>query len=614
MSEFINKAKNNNNFNNYGQTVKVNRKSYSNTKNKNNTTTNGIGNNIPLNNKQALESKIDIETKGSNAKLAQQATIDSSTGYPPCPPGQSRVPWAVTADSGGNPSLSVSPLPDGSNNFSRLSECGCWVDTGLSLTDILGVAAADTLFGLLARGSAKGLAGTAIEALFEGLKKSTNFNRFADQINQLKKTINDLNRRIPELRSRYVAKLSQVEAKKTLNTLDDQQITKIGNVISKIDSNDIPYYQQEKALWQDRYNYRLDQLKLENPDWDNVLADDIFKDVLLSRLAYRINQADDYIKKLNAEKLTLQEQIATLERSKYLRQFEIDELELSLEDINSDLATANINKIKAEADIQKTIQSQKTEEANLKAQAQQQYDQQSAQQRLNTALQYLGLGIMAITGSVSRKKVCLGDKRTLNQETCECECIDPENMFECDGQNVVSDALFGAVIDLDEVRSCQTNCSCGQVAYQFGNDACGCACLGDIVFGTVISGGGSADDHWIDGEGCGCVQKGIFSSRRGKCLSDTIKDKALAQGKRWNGAKCDFECLDGPPADCVGNATRPPQINYGGILIDDECGACVCDGDSFSCNTDEGYVKDTSPGVCDCVYDSVTTENIYLVP
>jgi len=175
-----------------------------------------------------------------------------------------------------------------------------------------------------------------------------------------------------------------------------------------------------------------------------------------------------------------------------------------------------------------------------------------------------------ISLGISRKKRCFGKNTTLNPKTCECECIQQDLEICPATQNSGSQLLFGWIVpgllpQLSELNSCGPSCCGGQAKYQFGSDPCQCACLGEITFGTVLSGGGSQDDYWKQGNGCGCLRPGIFYSTRGKCISRFVEERNTALGQVWDADKCEFICPNtGKPEGerCIPDETYPVSVTY----------------------------------------------------
>lgn len=612
MAEFINKAKNDNNFNNYSRTTKAGGGAQFDVQQNNPSA-------LPeVNNKERLETQTNINTQRSGAAAAQQASIDPNTGYPPCPDGQTRVAWPTD--------FALDPIPNNSNNWSRMSACGCWVDTNLSFGDILPLAGLDAIWAALGKG--KNLTKVTVDGLIAQSKLKNVFSQFALRIKSNRAYIaqlEDSNRNIRQLIQRLPDKIASAQNSinrltKTRVGINDARVAKRQEIYDL--QQELSKYYTDLAKRVDEYVDPITGIPWKEPglkiDDYSAIPIDRTLPPMLKKFINGYNNA-----KIRTENAIgkLEPQIAVLD-AKYndiTNSINIAEQELAaIQNLNNTYKAtiAENNRLKGvtQSLIDQDIAAEAAEEARIIAEANAQYLSMSALQKLQTALPYIGVSASVLLGMMSRRKICVGQNTKLNEKTCECECV-PDTYQECPAtQNPVSGGIIDNFVPLvpqtSESISCFPPCCGGQVAYQFGSDPCDCACLGDLIFGTPVGGGGPADGTWIAGEGCDCLN----GSSRGKCVSADLKNKAIAQGKRWNGAICDFECPGGPPADCVGNATRPPKINYGGILIDDECGACVCDGDSFSCNTDEGYVKDTSPGVCDCVYDPVTTENIYLVP
>ena len=522
MSEFIHKAIENEPFNNFGSTSKASKTSFANTPNKNNNTINAAGQVVATNNKNELENNILIDPqRGPGSSL--------STSTSQCPGSQTRV--GLTTD------LSF-------------GECGCWVDTGVSLLDIVGAGGVDTVWQFITRGLKGGQKAAAIKSVIDRIKAGSKFDEYWDNLlnnlQQQKKALLDFigleGNRLQGIRNRILF------AENNLLALQEQKENLISSLI------DAEEYIASIQV-------RIDELILigKNPSEVFLKPGFTYSDL--------INQLQDQAAILRQKRIDIDRSIASSSKGvdDLRTQFNLDLAvyqgqKLAYEDIIDELSNFDANKQNA----LNAIENAANNEVN----------NMDPWTLLQTAAAAVGVTISNI--SLSRKKICFGENVRLNESTCDCECVDP-NMTQCTGQNTVSNIILGFVLpDIDELQTyCSLPCCGGQVKYQFGNEACKCACLGDITLGTVIGGGGSADDTWKEGSGCDCLQPGFLWSTRGKCVSLDVENRALAQGKVWDGSVCDFVCPNGPPAPCQGNTTRPPAINYNGFILEDECGACV---------------------------------------
>lgn len=552
MSKFVYKANNDQPFNNYGSTSKSGKASFSNTTIKDNNRVNAAGQVVDANNQSELEGKIQIDpARNGGAATASAANNDPISGLPPCPGSQTRVGFTIDGSIGG---------------------CGCWVSTGLSLTDLLtlgGAAAADTIWSFVKKGSTLSRKQAAIDSVTDTLKKNNNFDQtWQNKFDTLKQT-----------------QKNALDKKNKLN----KDLAFAENVLDDVSSQ-----------------LQLTDIELENLSTIiNHLQTELANPFLIEYDLNRLNQ------QLQTYLLRQDKVITARDRLLQRRGLALQEISK----INSDL-DANTKTLSEVYDgLNNWDKDKQAAELNLISEATNQVNNMNAQQILTLALSWVGFALSAL--EISREKICLGQNTKLNKDTCSCECTDPDNMTACEGQATITSSILGIVVpDVEELQTfCTPKCSCGQVLYQIANAPCQCACLGEVpLAGTIVGGGGSVDDYFKAGEGCDCLQPGFLWSTRGKCISRDVENRALAQGKAWDGSICDFVCPNGDPDPCVGNATRPPNINYNGFMLEDECGDCICDGNTFTCNEEEGYVKDTSLGVCDCVYAPVSSENINLIP
>lgn len=622
MSKFVYKAIENEPFNNFGSTAKASKTSFSNTTNKNNNTTNAAGRVVATNNKTELENKINIEQTNKASSLANAVQIDQSTGYPPCPPGQSRVAWPAD--------FSLEPLPNNSQNWSRMSGCGCWIDTGADITTLIGGVGAIGLFSRIAPGI--DMVKVGVDSILNGKKAATNFGRFKESIKSIQKVIDGINNQISQLNIRYPKILPELEDIKSRIGIVNRTIVSINQQIiltrskifdlekstqSAIETFNT-YVRNNHPELADNIHIDLETLPLEEIQYNTLarLRDSLYgfpDGIIAVNNSWVLYYQEEGIK-------IFEKQLQTEQTILNILTEKTTSLQDELLDIQSEIANLTQQKNTQSNLIQQTLADEASENARLINESTTEWNNLSSEQQIAKALTAIGIGVEVLAAVIYRRKRCFGQNVKLNEENCECECIDNEAYALCPAtQNPVSQTILDLHLlpftpESSELKNCIEKCSCGQAMYQFGGDSCACACLGDITFGTVVSGGGSADDTWKEGSGCDCLQPGILWSTRGKCVSQEVENRALAQGKTWDGSICDFACPDGDPDPCVGNATRPPNINYNGIMLEDECGECICDGSTFTCNEEEGYTKDTSLGVCDCVYAPVTAENIDLIP
>jgi hypothetical protein len=220
--------------------------------------------------------------------------------------------------------------------------------------------------------------------------------------------------------------------------------------------------------------------------------------------------------------------------------------------------------------------------------------------------------------AIYRKKVCLGSHVFLNPNTCKCECFggyddnctyDNAPLDIYNGASWVWNNVAGVIMETDELLSCHETCCAGQVVYQ-SVAGCGCACLGDITFGNVVSspsdgGSGDADSYWKQDSGCPCTSKGLFYNTRGKCVSRYDEHRRQSLGQAWDSASCDFHCPNNTGGKQIARAPNghatPNIVTYTDYNGATQTEYSLCDGtcvDPGVCT--DGYAFNNDITICGC--------------
>lgn len=232
----------------------------------------------------------------------------------------------------------------------------------------------------------------------------------------------------------------------------------------------------------------------------------------------------------------------------------------------------------------------------------------------NSALfQTIGLGINQLLAlTVYRPKICFGPGSVLNENTCECECL-PEYEscgFFAKDYIQIGGHSYAWVYDLvspnflptaDELAHCAKSCDCNlQLSSTNFNIDCKCT---DCVSGFT----------WKDGNGCACLRdyyytpppgqrksdRGGWKKQRGICIDSDIVSAEEGFGKNWNEETCAYECP-------IGTDVRFKFVPYdalpGGIFVSRPCGAYarIEDNLGIQAPTKAHYLYTTG---CDCVCD-----------
>lgn len=548
MADFIEKAKEEEPFNNGGSTLGKSGSTPIDGPQSplSETDQNDTKSTIQANNNTAQSEHIDSNINGTlrNAAGLSTVKIDPLTGYPECPDAQFRVTWPTTFE--------WEALPPGSQNYSRMSACGCWLDLGVGIIDIIegifliagaaGAASAlNTVYGFFRQGGKR--LDDAVDGLIKVKRAAANWpgkwDDLAKSYRALAKQLRDqiTNAQLYLIKAETYAtgfKKAYERNKRSLDTnLADTRNVMLQKFLA--DPDQFPFHAQliYDADAQGLNIFEIPQLETYWPGSSKAQYDKV-KNAMENTFddwQYWLGQIDQTKEKIKDLERKLDENAENIRNLPGLKQKEGDEITL--------LA------------LNEAIENETTVGGMLA--------------NLGYACAYVGIAIELFTGSLYKKKICSGTNHipNPNPKTCECECEDGYEHCLND-ERTVANFLFGLVnVDtIEQATICSPPCCGGQAKYELSvtaNPSCGCACLGDITFGTIISGGGSQDDYWKAGNGCSCLQHGLIFSTRGKCVSAFSEERATALGQTWDGDQCEFVCPqtgspEGP--NCTGNKRR----------------------------------------------------------